>query len=266
MNVAVVGHVEWMQFARVERVPSPGEIVHAEETWEEAGGGGAVAAVRLAEFAGKATLYTSLGDDELGRAAAAQLEARGVTVHASRLSVPQRRGFCFVDGVGERTIIVLDSKLLPSGESADLPWEELDRADAVYFVSGDIAALRQARRARVLVATSRELATLRAAGVELDALVGSGKDESEVFQVGDLEPAPRLAVTTAGSLGGWAQPGGPYRAAELAGPIEDAYGCGDAFTAGLALALGRRLGVDEAIEFAARCGADALTHRGAGIA
>jgi hypothetical protein len=32
MRVAVVGHVEWVQFARVERVPEPGEIVSAVET------------------------------------------------------------------------------------------------------------------------------------------------------------------------------------------------------------------------------------------
>jgi ribokinase len=266
MRVAVVGHVEWVQFARVERVPGTGDIVHADETWEEAAGGGAVAAVRLAELVGGASLYTSLGGDELGSLAAAQLEARGVTVHATRPLEPQRRAFCFVDEAGERTITVLGRKLVPSGDAGELPWEELAGADAVYFVSGDVAALRQARRGRVLVATSRELQTLRAAGVLLDGLVGSGKDESEVFHPGDLDPPPRLAVSTAGSLGGWAQPGGPYRAAAPAGPIEDAYGCGDAFAAGLALALGRGLDAPAAVEFAAQRGADALTVRGAGVA
>ena len=41
---AVVGHVEWIEFARVPRMPAPGEIVHVTESWQEAGGGGAVAA------------------------------------------------------------------------------------------------------------------------------------------------------------------------------------------------------------------------------
>jgi ribokinase len=266
MRAAVVGHVEWVQFARVERVPATGEIVHAGEMWEEAAGGGAVAAVRLAELEGSATLYTSLGSDDLGTAAAEQLAARGVRVHATRPPEPQRRAFCFVDAVGERTITVLGTKLVPKGDDAELPWEELARTDAAYFVSGDISALRQARRARVLVATSRELQTLGAGGVELDALVGSGKDEGEVFHPGDLDPPPALAITTSGSLGGWAQPGGPYRAATPAGPVEDAYGCGDAFASGLAIALARGLDSAGAIEFAAQCGADALTLRGAGIA
>jgi ribokinase len=266
MRVAVVGHVEWVQFARVEHVPAAGDIVHADETWEEAAGGGAVAAVRLAELVGEAALYTSLGGDELGSLAAAQLEARGVAVHAMRPDDAQRRAVCFVDEAGERTITVLGRKLVPSGDDADLPWENLANADAVYFVSGDVAALRQARRARTLVATSRELQTLKVGGVPLDALVGSGKDEGEVFHPGDLDPPPRLAVSTSGSLGGWAQPGGPYRAATPSGPIEDAYGCGDAFAAGLALALGRGLDSQGALEFAAQCGADALTLRGAGVA
>ena len=40
--MAVVGHVEWVEFARVERVPRAGEIAHAEARLEEPAGGGAV--------------------------------------------------------------------------------------------------------------------------------------------------------------------------------------------------------------------------------
>ena len=130
-------------------------------------------------------------------------------------------------------------KLVPSGEDGSLPWEQLARCDGVYFVSGDVAAVRAARRARVLVATSRELPTLQRTGVELDVLVGSGEDAGERFDPGGLEPPPRVVVTTAGALGGWVRPGGPFRAAPLPGPVEDAYGCGDCFAAGLTFALAR---------------------------
>jgi ribokinase len=126
-----------------------------------------------------------------------------------------------------------------------------------------VQALRVARRARVLVATSRELATLARAGVELDALVGSGEDEGERYRSGDVDPPPRLVVTTAGGLGGWAQPGGPFRAAAVPGAVEDAYGCGDSFAAGLTFGLARGESVDDALDLAARCGAAALTGRGA---
>jgi len=262
VRVAVVGHVEWVEFARVERVPRPGEIVHAMETWQEAGGGGAVAAVQLAKLAGSATLFTSLGADELGNRALEQLRRHGVEVHASRPDEATRRAFTYVDEGGERTITVLGAKLRPRRRQ-DLPWHELARADAVFFVSGDADALRAARTAKALVATARELSTLREAEVELDALVASSTDEGEGYRPGELDPAPKLAVWTAGGAGGWTNPGGPFSAAPLPGPVEDAYGCGDAFAAGLAFALGRGDDVRAAVDLAARCGAAALTGRGA---
>jgi ribokinase len=263
MNVAVVGHVEWVEFVRVEHVPRPGEIVHSLERWEEAGGGGAVAAVQLARLNGGVSFYTALGDDELGRRSREQLEGHGVTVHSAPLSEPQRRALTYVDGDGERTITVLGHKLLPSGEDARLPWEELARCDAVYFVSGDVAALRAARRSRVVVAASRELATLRRAGEEIDVLVGSAEDAGERFESGELDPPPLTVVTTSGGLGGWIRPGGPFRAAPLPAPIEDAYGCGDSFAAGLTFGLAAGRPLDEAVALGARCGAEALTRRGA---
>jgi ribokinase len=262
MKMGVVGHVEWVEFARVERVPAPGEIVTALETWEEAAGGGAVAAVQLANLNGECAFYTLLGDDELGRRSFEQLKQRGVDVHCEFVPRPTRRGFTFVDEMGERTITVIGEKLHPS-PSHRLPWLELARCDGVYFCAGDVGALEAARRARVLVATSRELATLRRAGVELDALVGSGEDLSEQYHPGDLEPPPKLVVSTAGPLGGWTQPGGPYRAAPLPGPVSDAYGAGDSFAAALTFALAQGLEREEALELAGRCGAAAMTGRGA---
>lgn len=261
MRVAVVGHVEWIQFARVDHVPAPGEIVTAEETWEEAAGGGAVAAVQLAKLAGSCRLFTLLGDDELGLRSREQLERHGVDVQAEFVPRPTRRGFTYIDATGERTITVFGEKLHPS-TSNSLPWMELARTDGVYFTAGDIGALEAARRARVLVATARELATLRRASVQLDALVGSGEDVAERYSQGDLEPPPRLVVSTAGALGGWSQPGGPYRAVPLPGPVGDTYGAGDSFAAGLTFGLAQGLDQDATIELAARCGAAVMTGRG----
>ena len=102
MKAAVVGHVEWIEFARVERLPTAGEIAHAEEFWEEAAGGGGVASVQLAKLADQALLYTALGDDELGHLAKEHLEAQGVQMHADFRDLPQRRGFTFIDSDGER--------------------------------------------------------------------------------------------------------------------------------------------------------------------
>jgi ribokinase len=265
MNVAVVGHVEWIEFLRVDAVPKPGEIVGTNEWWGEAAGGGGVAAAELARLAGASVLYCLLGGDELGARSRTQLEAAGVRVHSPQHEAPQRRGYCYLDEVGERTITVIGDKPRPHGGDGTLPWEELDRVDGVYFTAGDAEAVRQARRARVLIATARELPTLHAAGVELDALVASGDDDAERYQAGDLDPPPRLVVSTAGGLGGWAQPGGPYKATAAPGPFEDAYGAGDCFAAGLTFALAQGMEVQNALSFASERGALALTRRGAGL-
>ena len=265
MRVAVVGHVESIEFARVERVPHAGEIVHALETWEEPGGGGAVAAGQLVKLAGGGLLFTALGDDERGHRAHEALSALGIEVEAVFRPEPQRRGFVFVDSAGERTITVIGSRLGPRGADP-LPWELLAGMDAVYFTAGDAQAVAAARAARTLVATARGLETLREASVRLDALVASSEDEGERYEPGDLEPPPRVVVRTAGAEGGtWESEDGAsgrWRATPLPGPVGDAYGCGDSFAAGLTFALGVGRCVQEAVELGARCGAACLTGRG----
>lgn len=262
MKAAVVGHVEWIEFLPVERVPVAGEIVHASESWEQAAGGGSVAAVQLSKLADSVLFFTALGDDPLGHRAKDELEARGVEVHASFVEAPQRRGVTYIDEAGERTITTIGVRHGPRGHDDSLPWHELARCDAAYFCAGDADALRLARRARILVATARVLSTLKRGAVELDALVGSGKDESELYRPGDLDPEPGLVVTTSGELGGWAQPGGPFSAAAVPGSVVDTYGAGDCFVAGLAFALARGLDAPDALTFAARCGAGALAGPG----
>jgi len=262
MRVAVVGHVEWIRFARVDRVPATGQIAHAFDDWQQAGGGGGVAAVQLALLADEAHLFTVLGNDELGRRACEELESRGVVVHAAPDERPQRWAFTQVDDHGERTITTVGPKLRPRGHDEQLPWHDLASMDAVFFVAGDVDALVHARRAGVLTATSRELEVLRRSGVELDALIGSGEDDAERYRPGELDPEPKLVVTTSGGLGGWARPGGPYTAADPPGEVVDAYGAGDSFAAGLTFALGTGLESHDARAFAARCGAGALTGRG----
>jgi ribokinase len=266
MRVAVVGHVEWVEFLRVPRVPGPGDIVHASEVFEEAAGGGAVAAVQLRKLAGSCVFLTALGDDGVGRRALADLEARGVEVHAAwRADEPQRRAVTFVDDAGERTITVLGDRLVPHADDP-LPWERLVDCDAVYLTGCDAAGVHAARRANVLVATSRVLELLRDAAVELDALVGSSRDRSERYEPGDLDPPPRYAVMTAGAAGGaWRAPDGEpvaFAASEPRGPVADAYGAGDSFAAGLTYGLGAGMQIAEAVALGARCGAACMTGRG----
>ena len=264
MRAAVVGHVEWIEFAVVGEMPAAGAIVHASDVWEEVGGGGAVAAVQLAKLAGAATLYTALGDDELGHRSKRALEEHGLRVEAAFRPEPQRRAFVHLDARGERTITVIGDRLGPRADDP-LPWQELRDTDAVYLTAGDAGSVRAARSAGVLVATVRGLETLAEAGVELDALVASAADRGELYEPGQLEPPPRAVVRTAGAKGGrWeaASGEGAFEAAPLPGPVRDAYGCGDSFAAGLTYGLGARMSLPDALALGARCGAACLTGRG----
>jgi ribokinase len=265
MRVAVIGHVEWVEFARVERVPQAGEIIHATETWEEPGGAGAVAAVQMVKLAGEASLFTALGDDELGRAAERELRRHGVRVLPVHRREPQRRVFCYIDDTGERTITTIGARLGPSGDDP-LPWDELEGADGAYFVAGDREALRAGRRAHVLVASSRVMDELAEARVPLDAVVGSGRDRGERYEEGRLDPPPGLVVLTRGMEGGTFRTrdgrSGTFPAAPVPGPVSDAYGCGDSFAAGFTFGLGAGLSTPDALALGARCGAACLTGRG----
>jgi ribokinase len=265
MRTAVVGHVEWIEFAKVDRVPVAGEIVHSLDWWEEPAGGGAVAAVQLHKLSDDCTFYTALGRDAPGKRAHLELESLGPGVEAAIRRQPTRRGVTLIERHGERTIITLGERLQP--EVADpLPWDELAGIDAVYFTAGDVGALEAARRARVLVATSRALDVLSRADVRLDAVVASGRDPSERYDPKALRRRPGLVVLTDGARGGVfaAADGtrGRFDPVPPPGPLVDSYGGGDSFAAGLTFALAAGLEVPRALGLAARCGAWCVAGRG----
>jgi ribokinase len=265
MKTAVVGHVEWVQFVRVEELPRAGEILHATEFWEETAGGGPGAASQLLKLAGDTRLFTALGNDDIAKISMSRLTDLGIELHHAIRNEPMRRALTFVDSAGERTITVIGRRLNPQVDDA-LSWDLLHENDACYFTAGDVGALQMARRSSVLVATARVLDVLAAGRVQLDALVGSAADPSERYRHGDLDPVPRLVVLTNGARGGsFSVAGGAWQTYDpvpLRAPVVDRYGAGDSFAGGLAFALAAGLAPEAAIALAARCGAEVLAGRG----
>jgi ribokinase len=251
VRCAVVGHVEWTEFAHVDHVPAAGQIAHTTELWSGPAGGGSVIAAQVRKLAGHCDFFTGLGDDALGRASVDGLEALGIALHVEWFA-STRRALVLVDENGERTIITIGPKLRPNGP---LP---LEGYDAVFFVSGEVDALRSARAARFLAATPRELPWLLEAGVHLDLLVGSGTDPGERYD-GGLDVG--VVVRTEGARGGTVD-GRPYEAQPLPAPVVDTYGAGDSFSAALCFALARGDDLDSALAFAGRAGAAVVTGRG----
>jgi len=263
VRVAVVGHVEWVEFVRVDHVPVPGEIVHGGASWTEPAGGGGVSAVQLARLAAVASFFTAVGDDEIGERSVARLAELGVAVHAARRSEPTRRAVTFLDRSGERTITTLGARLEPRGRDR-LPWAALTETDGVYFTAGDEQAAEQARSARVLVVTPRGASALGA--VPVDAIVYSSSDAGEQAIADAMTPRPALLVATGGAGGGtWRSSrgvSGRWSAATPPGPLVDQYGAGDCFAAGLTYGLAAGMSTEDAIALAARCGAWCASGRG----
>jgi ribokinase len=263
-RVAVVGHVEWVDFLHVDGNLTRGSLKDAVRERRNAAGGAVVAAAVLAELGAEVEFFCAVGADDLGDAAIAELQARGITVHAVRRSTPTREVITVLDGGGERTILTMGERLEPRGDD-DLDWSRLERADGVYLTAGDSGAVRRSRAAGTLVANPRVGEPLDDPSLMLDALAFSDADGDEVQLADRLSSHSRLMVGTDGGRGGrwWGESEGTWLPVPPPGPIRDSYGCGDSFAGGLTFGLAQGLAPAAAVQIGARCGARMLSSVGA---
>ncbi len=262
--VGVVGHVEWVTHA-LGRVPAPGAIADLSEPFDEPAGGGAVAAAAVARVGGQALLFTAIGADLAAARGARVLADRGVEIVAATRPAPQTRVLSITDPGGERTIMVVGTRLQPTAAD-DLPWSRMPGLRAAYYAGEDPGALVHARAARCLVLTGQRLSDAIAAGVRPDVVVASGADPDEDPWGLPGALAPEAIVLTDGPRGGTVHRPGTsvlrFAAVPPPGPIVDSYGCGDSFAGVLALALARGHALAEAVPLAATAAAACVTWRG----
>jgi ribokinase len=264
-RVGVVGHVEWVTHGR-GIMPRPGEITYLADPFDEPAGGGGVSAAQVPKLGAECLFFTALGADHSGDDAMARLEAEGVTVLAARRGEPQTRAISATDADGDRAIAVVGASMSARIEDA-LPWDDLAGCDAAFFTGHDSATVSAARRAAVLVVTTRRLHQLIESGVRADVLIASDSDPTEAVDPDALPVPPAVILWTQGARGGryaTADGGeGRWDPVPPPGPPVDSYGCGDSFAAGVTVGLARGLGLDGALALGARCGAACLTGRGA---
>ena len=275
LSLAVVGHIEWVEFLAVDRWPQPGLISHAQQRLEEPAGAGAVIAVQLAQLLDRPVhFFTALGRDSVGEACVERLQEKGVKVHVAWRDGPTRRGISLVggvgdqsgdgsgDGSGDRAITVIGDRLTPV-LSDPLPWDVLQQCDGAFITAADAALVQAARSVPVLAATPRVgLAVLESAGVQIDALIGSGLDPAELVAPGDLALSPRVQISTEGAAGGLISTGDRYSASALPGPFVETYGCGDSFAAGVFAGLAAQWPLKTAIQLGCQLGAACATRFG----
>ncbi len=217
-----------------------------------AGGSAANVAVWAAACRARARVISRLGGDLAGTAIRRALEARGVEVDAPTLEGGHTGTFASVDG----------ETRVDRGVAASLLLEEAPGAlDAEVVV---ISAYLDAAAA-VAVAREARVPRVAALGRPLDGADAVCLNREEAVRYTGAEPAGaaralgerfRLACVTDSAAGAFAVlDGEPAQIAPGTTAGGDATGAGDAFAAGLLVALARGASLDEALAEGARCGA-----------
>ena len=264
LKLAVIGHVEWVTFLKVDQLPLAGEISHAKDYFEEAAGGAAVAAVQMARLInGPVDLITSLGNDNYGEKCYERLTELGLNLKVAWREKPTRKGISLISKDGERAITVIGERLQPVA-SDNLPWGDMQNYDGIFVTATDNEGIRLARGAKFLSATPRTgKQTLKNSKVKINALIGSGLDPGEKINLEELEPKPDMYISTKGKLGGTIFPENiKYKSIKPSSKEIDTYGCGDCFAGAVTTALSAKLNLEQAINIGAYCGAECSTHYG----
>ena len=263
LKLAVVGHVEWVTFLNVDKIPKAGIIAHSLHSLEEPAGGGALAAIQMRNLT-KSTVhfFTALGKDDTGKRSYERLKDLGLELHVAWRDKPTRKGISLVDASGERAITVIGERLEPSSKDL-LPWDVLSSFDGIFITAADSQSIKYCRRAKVLTATPRlGVKNIKESNVEFDVLIGSKLDPDEQIDLNQLSIKPKTIIYTEGALGGEVFPGGRYNAVKLSEPLIDTYGCGDNFAAAVTTGLAAKWDINKAISMAAYCGAKCSSYFG----
>jgi ribokinase len=258
LNLAVIGHVEWINFLKVDQLPKPGVISHSEKSLEYPAGGGSIVAKTLSGLTLKQIhFFTALGNDDYGNKCFKILSSMGIKLHVTWLDIPTRRGFSLIDSQGERAITVIGKRLAPSYKD-NLDWSILKRMDGIFITASDSEIFKMARSAPILCTTPRVgLNTINKSNVLLDGLIGSNLDPGEVFSFSELSIKPKYTIKTEGEKGGIIFPGGRYKALKNKNMKIDSYGCGDSFAAGILYGMASKWNIDKSLNLAKMIGRDA---------
>jgi len=280
-DITVVGSLNLDATVRVPRLPLPGETVMGRGHAHDTGGKGANQAVAAARLGRTVEMVGMVGRDDAGNRLLAALDAAGVGTATVRRSASLATGLALimVDDFAENAIVVipaangalapgdLDAAVIAGAQVVLLQLEiPLETVEAAAALATGTVVLNPApahplpagllSRADVLVPNRTELALL--AGAAPPAGIEEAAALARSLQ------GPKGVVVTLGADGALVVIG--EEAAHVPAPrvtAVDPTGAGDAFCAGLADALVGGADLVAATRWAVRCGAAAVTRRGA---
>jgi ribokinase len=286
-DVFVLGSINQDFVLKVERRPEPGETVTNAELSTHNGGKGANQAAAAALLGASVAFLGRVGDDEFGEPLVQALEEKGIdTILIKPASgTPTGAAFITVTPDGENAITVApgaNRSLTPGdveaaadeiGEAGvfvaqmEVPVQAVLRAVEVAAEKGTRALVNLAPTFEVprellekldpLVVNEHEAAFLL--GREVEGVKGALSAAPELLSSG-----PRSAVITIGEDGAVLADGESVE--HLPAPevdVVDTTGAGDAFVGALATQIARGASLQEAVAYAVRAGAAAVTKEGA---
>jgi ribokinase len=248
----------------IPRLPGPDEKLWVEIVGEYPGGMGANAAAAFAALGGRAALVASVGDDERGARALAELTERGVDLGSvAHLKAPTFWTLALLGAGGEKSLLQFETPALrvPWGS---VDWSVLDGAAFAHTIAdegeGNLRLIAEARQRGVRVAVDVEPVTLEAgmrdellAGVEvvfitpagLESLGAPGRAEEGAAWL--LARGPSTVAVTLGREGCIVAAAGD--STEIPGvdvEARDTTGAGDCFAGAFLWALSRGRSATEA--------------------
>ena len=209
LKFAVIGHIEWINFIKVDQLPKAGLISHSKESLEYPAGGGSVIAKRLRDLTnGEVHFFTALGNDFYGKKCLNILQNMGIKLHVAWRDKPTRKGFSLIDSEGERSITIIGDRLAPIHKD-NLDWNILNDMDGIFITAADKEIFKKSRIAKTLCTTPRVgLNIINESRIFLDGLIGSNLDPGEDFSLDELILKPKFVIKTEGENGGIIFPGG----------------------------------------------------------
>jgi ribokinase len=266
-RVLVVGSINVDLTVTADRLPGPGETVTGGTYARHAGGKGANQAVAAARAGAQVALVGAVGDDDLGRAAIAQLAEEDVDTSAVLTVEGETTGVALiaVDAQGQNQIVVasganahVDAQAglarVPPAQDVlllqfELPAAVVDAAAAVACERGWTVVCDPAPPRELGAALLRAKPILTPNAGEACALTGTDDPHDAVRMLHERTGAP--AIVTRGDQ--------PVLVCDEAGVREvpaphvdavDSTGAGDAFAGVLAALLAEERPLDEAIAVA----------------
>lgn len=286
-DVLVVGSINQDFLLKVDRRPQPGETVTGAELSLHNGGKGANQAAAAALLGASVAMLGRVGNDELGAPLLKALEQKGVDTSLVETVEDESTGVAFIiltpDGENAITVAPGANRRVRA-QDVDAASEAIGRAKilvAQMEVSPETVSraveVAAAGETRALVNLAPPMELPRETLEKLDPLVVN--EHEAAFLLGEkvegvdgaLSAAPRLlslgprsAVITLGPDG--AVYSDAKTTEHLPAPgveVVDTTGAGDAFAGALAVKLAEGSPLKEAVSYAVRAGAAAVTKEGA---